>query len=176
MCSGELIVFINGISVISNSVYEFLNSKSLNYAHLHYNNSNLSQGGKMGKIIIGILFIIGGLSGEFVLRGTESGEALAVVGVILIVIGVVQMARSDRKGGVDSIEVKPAGTKNAFDSIENPSQTINFKAYDINSKHYIGKIVQVNETEKTLTIKNDFGKEQIKEFSEIEILEEELRS
>jgi len=38
-------------------------------------------------IIVGILFIIGGLSGEIVLIGTNSGVALAVVGVILVLYG-----------------------------------------------------------------------------------------
>ena len=124
----------------------------------------------MGKIIIGILFIIGGLSGEFVLRGTNSSGTLAVVGVILIIVGFFQMS----KGNVDSIKVKPAGPKKPFNSVENPLQTINFKAYDINTKHYIGKILEVNVAEKTLKIKNDFGNELIKKFYEINVLEEEL--
>jgi hypothetical protein len=38
-------------------------------------------------IIIGVIFIIGGLSGELALIGTNSGVALAVVGVILVLYG-----------------------------------------------------------------------------------------
>jgi hypothetical protein len=46
------------------------------------------------NIIIGIVFIIGGLTGQLSLVGTHSGPALAVVGVILIIIGVFRMVRS----------------------------------------------------------------------------------
>jgi hypothetical protein len=127
----------------------------------------------MGKIIIGILFIIGGLSGEFVLRGTNSGGALAVLGVILIILGFVQISKSAGKGDVD-YQLKPAGPKKPFSSVATPLQTINFKAYDINTKHYIGKILEVNIAEKTIKIKDDFGKELINKFDEIEILDDEL--
>ena len=51
----------------------------------------------MGKIIVGILFIIGGASGEFVLRGTNSPEALIVVGFILVIIGIVQIVSKKKK-------------------------------------------------------------------------------
>ncbi|HEY0547767.1 MAG TPA: hypothetical protein VGC91_20475 [Pyrinomonadaceae bacterium] len=45
------------------------------------------------NIIIGIVFIIGGLSGNLVLRGTGSGGLLAVVGVGLIILGIVRMTK-----------------------------------------------------------------------------------
>lgn len=45
------------------------------------------------SIIIGIIFIIGGLSGRLVLIGTHSGPALAVVGVLLILVGAARMTR-----------------------------------------------------------------------------------
>ena len=48
----------------------------------------------MWNIIIGIAFIIGGLSGKLALRGTESGPALAAVGGALIIWGIVQVVRS----------------------------------------------------------------------------------
>ena len=47
----------------------------------------------MWNIVIGIVFIIGGLSGGMALRGTNSGGALAVVGVLLLLWGVIQLAR-----------------------------------------------------------------------------------
>ena len=47
----------------------------------------------MFRIILGIVFIIGGLSGQLVLVGTHSGPALAVVGGIMVVLGVVQFSR-----------------------------------------------------------------------------------
>jgi len=48
------------------------------------------------KIIIGIVFIIGGLSGKLVLIGTQSGVALAVFGAVLIVWGIARMASGRR--------------------------------------------------------------------------------
>jgi hypothetical protein len=41
----------------------------------------------MYNIIIGIIFIIGGLSGELVFIGTNSGILLAVVGFFLVIWG-----------------------------------------------------------------------------------------
>ncbi len=51
----------------------------------------------MIDILIGIVFIIGGLSGKLVLLGTKSGPALAGVGAGLILWGVVKLIRA-RKG------------------------------------------------------------------------------
>ncbi len=51
----------------------------------------------MINIILGILFIIGGLSGEFVLIGTDSGEALAAVGGALIIWGIIQIIRAKKQ-------------------------------------------------------------------------------
>lgn len=47
----------------------------------------------MWNIIIGIIFIAGGLSGQLALRGTDSGGALAAVGGGLVIWGIVQMVR-----------------------------------------------------------------------------------
>jgi len=46
------------------------------------------------NIIIGIIFIIGGLSGRLTLIGTHNGPALAVVGVILVAFGIYRMVAS----------------------------------------------------------------------------------
>lgn len=46
------------------------------------------------NIVIGIAFIIGGLSGKLVMRGTSSGEALAVVGGFFILLGLYRIVRS----------------------------------------------------------------------------------
>ncbi len=51
----------------------------------------------MAKIIIGAVMVIGGLSGGLVLRGTESGGALAVFGGVLIVWGLIQVVQSRRR-------------------------------------------------------------------------------
>ena len=44
-------------------------------------------------IIIGLVFIVGGLCGKLVLIGTHSGIGLMVVGVVIAGIGVVRLAR-----------------------------------------------------------------------------------
>ena len=46
----------------------------------------------IGNIIIGIVFIIGGLSGNLALIGTNSGVLLAVVGGGLVIWGIIKMA------------------------------------------------------------------------------------
>jgi len=48
----------------------------------------------IGNLIIGVLFIIGGMGGGLVLRGTNSGGGLALVGLVLCVLGGVQLAKS----------------------------------------------------------------------------------
>ena len=46
----------------------------------------------MFKIILGIVFIIGGLSGTMVFRGTHSGAGIAAVGGFLVLLGIVRLA------------------------------------------------------------------------------------
>ena len=53
----------------------------------------------MWNIIIGIVFIVGGLSGKLALRGTESGVALAVLGGVLVIWGGVQIIRRRGQSG-----------------------------------------------------------------------------
>ncbi len=53
----------------------------------------------MWNIIIGAVFIIGGLSGQLALRGTNSSIGLAVIGGVLIVWGLVQVARGRSSQG-----------------------------------------------------------------------------
>jgi hypothetical protein len=45
-------------------------------------------------IIIGLVMVVGGLSGNLVFRGTDSGGLLAVVGVVLIGFGVFRLIKS----------------------------------------------------------------------------------
>jgi len=47
------------------------------------------------NIIIGIIFIVGGLSGKMALRGTQSGGAIAVVGGFLIALGIFRMIKAN---------------------------------------------------------------------------------
>ncbi|MBI2193003.1 MAG: hypothetical protein HYU36_13575 [Planctomycetes bacterium] len=50
----------------------------------------------MWNIIIGLIFVIGGLSGKLALVGTSSSGALAVVGAGLVVWGIFQIVRARR--------------------------------------------------------------------------------
>ena len=47
------------------------------------------------NIVIGIIFIIGGLSGNLALRGTHSGGGIAAVGGFLVLLGIFRMARPE---------------------------------------------------------------------------------
>ena len=50
----------------------------------------------MGNIIVGVIFIIGGLTGQMALRGTNSSLGLAVVGVCIVGYGIYQV--TERSG------------------------------------------------------------------------------
>ena len=52
----------------------------------------------MWNIIIGIIFIAGGLSGKLALRGTQSGPLLAAIGAGLVIWGIVQLTRGRKAG------------------------------------------------------------------------------
>ena len=43
---------------------------------------------RVSSVIIGLIFIVGGLSGKLALIGTNSGVALAVLGVLLVGRGI----------------------------------------------------------------------------------------
>ncbi len=47
-------------------------------------------------VIIGLVFVVGGLSGKLAFRGTNSGTLLAVVGGGLIAFGIYKMSQSGR--------------------------------------------------------------------------------
>jgi hypothetical protein len=53
----------------------------------------------MVKIIIGLVMVIGGLSGKLVLIGTDSGVALAGLGVVLIVWGIARIVAAKKSSG-----------------------------------------------------------------------------
>ena len=50
----------------------------------------------MWNIIIGIVCILGGLSGRLALIGTRSGTPLALIGAALVIWGIVQEVRRRR--------------------------------------------------------------------------------
>jgi len=45
------------------------------------------------SIIIGVVFVVAGLTGHLAMRGTHNGGQLAVLGGIIIVIGIIRVAR-----------------------------------------------------------------------------------
>ncbi len=47
----------------------------------------------MSSVIIGLIFIVGGLSGKLALIGTNSGIALAVVGVLILGRGIYRIRK-----------------------------------------------------------------------------------
>ncbi len=44
-------------------------------------------------IFVGIIALVGGLSGTVLLRGTDSGLAYAAVGAVVLVVGAVRVSR-----------------------------------------------------------------------------------
>ena len=51
------------------------------------------------SIIIGGVMVVGALSGNLVLRGTSSGGALAVVGFVVIGIGIFRIIQANKNQG-----------------------------------------------------------------------------
>jgi hypothetical protein len=45
------------------------------------------------NVIIGGVFIVGGLTGKLALRGTNSGWAIAALGGVLVLLGLYRMLR-----------------------------------------------------------------------------------
>ncbi|MES2789359.1 MAG: hypothetical protein V4719_07040 [Planctomycetota bacterium] len=50
----------------------------------------------MLNIIMGLIFVIGGLTGQLALRGLNSPELLAAIGAVMIVWGISQVVRKRR--------------------------------------------------------------------------------
>ncbi|MCR4828604.1 MAG: hypothetical protein K5864_03985 [Bacteroidales bacterium] len=61
--------------------------------------------GRIIGILISLGLIIGGLSGEFVLRGTNSSKALVVAGVIFLIWDIYKIIK-DRKNKNDDYTVE----------------------------------------------------------------------
>lgn len=51
------------------------------------------------SVVIGLVLIVGGLSGKLVMRGTDSGLALAVAGFVVAGIGVWRIVSAKKSGG-----------------------------------------------------------------------------
>jgi 4-hydroxybenzoate polyprenyltransferase len=54
---------------------------------------NRGKAVSMGNILIGIVFIVGGLSGKLALKGTNSGPALAALGGALVLWGIFRLVK-----------------------------------------------------------------------------------
>jgi len=54
----------------------------------HYHGPSFRRERVVSSILIGLVFIVGGMSGKLALVGTNSGVALAVVGVLLVGRGI----------------------------------------------------------------------------------------
>ena len=52
--------------------------------------------GRIIGLLISIALIIMGLSGEYVLKGTESSTALVVVGVLFLVVDIIGIVRAKK--------------------------------------------------------------------------------
>ncbi len=63
----------------------------------------------MGNIIVGVLFIIGGASGQYAMKGTNSPIALIVLGVALLAFGGYQL--SSAKKPSQSRYQRPTGSR-----------------------------------------------------------------
>ena len=46
------------------------------------------------NILFGVIFIVGGLTGRLALIGTHSGPALAVLGSVMIILGLLRIANT----------------------------------------------------------------------------------
>ena len=64
------------------------------------------------RVIVSIFFIIGGLSGKLVLRGTNSSGALVIAGLVFLVLGIYSMANNGNQTEEEEeeVEVIPTST------------------------------------------------------------------
>jgi hypothetical protein len=60
------------------------------------------------SIVLGVGMVIGGLSGKLVMRGTESGGALAVVGFVVLGIGVFRIIQANKNNPSGGGPVPPS--------------------------------------------------------------------
>ncbi len=72
----------------------------------------------MLNIIMGLVFVIGGLSGKLALRGLNSPELLAAIGAVMIVWGIMQV----RRRYVREAETRPTADTGYSGPPEEPTQ------------------------------------------------------
>lgn len=98
----------------------------------------------MGNLLVGIFFIIGGLSGKFVLIGTNSGGLLAVLGFGLVIKGIYDMTRDKQEEEAASSSTALARFKDdtQFEELtsqvpfdETQAQTLELEAESLEEAH-----------------------------------------
>lgn len=52
------------------------------------------------NLVLGGIMIVGGLDGGLVLRGTDSGGALAVFGAVLVALGLYRISSASKKSSL----------------------------------------------------------------------------
>jgi len=121
----------------------------------------------MGNILVGIIMIGLGLSGKFVLIGTNSPLALAGVGVIFIIVGIFKMVLNHDPVDSKLSAVNPGDKDYELVPIEsaiNQRQTQlseNMPIYDLKNNSYIGKLSRIDSIDGKYKIINDFSQEVI---------------
>jgi hypothetical protein len=66
----------------------------LEFTNSYSNEKGNTMGNHLGGILIGMVMIVGGLSGKLVLIGTHSGGALAILGGVLIAVDLVKIVKA----------------------------------------------------------------------------------
>ncbi|MBL8957631.1 MAG: hypothetical protein JNK82_43050 [Myxococcaceae bacterium] len=79
----------------------------------------------MRLIVMGALFMMGGLSGSFVLKGTGSSGALALVGLVMLVIGIISVGKA-REGG-DQFESSLAAQPTEYERERDAEQMAEYR-------------------------------------------------
>lgn len=89
--------FSDDVSDFSSSVVTPVSSSTAQTGEVKSNRGGSIVGRIIG-IVISLVMIIGGLSGELVLRGTDSSTALVVVGALLLVFEIVLLTLRNKSG------------------------------------------------------------------------------
>jgi len=80
----------------------------------------------MYNILIGIIFIIGGASGQLVLRGTNSSDALIFVGIGLVIWGIIQLSSNYSQVMID--DIRPTNNVEGDENVKQISEIYSNKA------------------------------------------------
>jgi len=134
----------------------------------------------MGNVFIGIFFIIGGLSGEFVLRGTNSSALLVVVGIGLVIWGIYKLntgdvvTSSENANDFTGFEQPPArkeiGKVALLSSLDNQQDMVGSIVYHPQDQSYIGELASISKTGGNCFIIDAAGKKRNMKPNEIMVM------